>query len=94
MNLFELLVLGFAVHRIVSVWSTEQIMRALREWTLRTPLGYLTSCPLCVSVWAAAGAWTLWKHAGFVGESVIYIIALSEVSILIEFGLRRLLKGA
>ncbi len=58
MNPFRLLIDVFAVYRLTKLVLEDEIVSEPREWLLarydpsQTKLGYLLTCPWCVSVWA------------------------------------------
>jgi hypothetical protein len=83
MTLTDLLILGAAVHRLVSIWLREEIARPLREWMQRRWrwVAYLAGCPLCLSVWAAVACVALWYRGKVVGFLVVAVLAISEAAI-------------
>jgi hypothetical protein len=90
MSAVDITVLGFATHRLVSIWAVEKIAHPLRAWCAGTRLAALTQCPLCVSIWAAGSLFLLLMYAGTVGLVIIYTLAASEVSILLQLLVQRL----
>ena len=83
MSLTDLLILGAAVHRLVSIWLREEIARPSREWMQRRHrwVAYLAGCPLCLSVWAAIACTGAWYRGGRVGWLVVAVLAISEAAI-------------
>lgn len=82
----SLIVDALAVHRITKLVIDDEITEPIRQMVWKrfppetTKIGYLTTCPWCVSIWAGAGALvaeavapTAWKH-------VARILAISTVT--------------
>jgi hypothetical protein len=83
MSLTDLLILGAAVHRLVSIWLREEISRPLREWAQRRSrrIAYLAGCPLCLSVWASVACLGAWYRGGRLGWVAVAVLAVSEAAI-------------
>lgn len=86
----EYLLVGAAVHRLVAIWLREELARPLRMWaqSKRGRMAYLSTCPLCLSVWASAICLALWQSSA-VGRFVVGILSLSELAIWIDALLSR-----
>jgi hypothetical protein len=80
---FDLLVVAAATQRLLSIWISERVMAAPRTWAQRLPgsLGYLASCPYCLSVWFAAGAYGAWEWGGPVGQFAVAVLAASSLAL-------------
>ena len=84
------LLVGLATHRLVTIWSSEAIAAPLRARASRSWLAPLLGCPFCLSVWVAAALWSLWEYAGRWGQMPTYVLAISEVAIVLEYSIRKL----
>jgi hypothetical protein len=51
----------------------------------RRSIGYLVSCPWCVSVWIAAGAWFARREQPAIWTALALILSFSAVASLISF---------
>lgn len=81
MSAFDYLILALAVWRVSHLISREDgpfyIFKRLRN---RLPLGGLTACIYCLSVWIAAALYLLWFTAF---QPVILIFALSAGALML-----------
>jgi hypothetical protein len=65
MHPFDLLTDSLATYRISRLITEDEILSDLREWVWKkhtpedTKIGYLITCPYCVSVWAGGAAMLL-----------------------------------
>jgi hypothetical protein len=94
MQLTDVVILGLAVHRAVSLWTADEITRPIREWTFRTRLAPLTRCPWCLSVWMAAGFSVLWIVGGIIGVMLVATFAISTSAVVCEWIIRWLWSNA
>lgn len=73
-----------AVHRLLRMWLSERIAEPARQRVVRHGgwIGYLASCPYCLSVWMAAAVWGLWSVGGWPGRAVVITLAVSEAVLM------------
>ena len=88
MTLAVILIIGLATHRVVSIWSSDEITKRPREWAMGTWLAPLAKCPFCLSVWGGAALTLLWLYGGRLGAVPSLIFAVSGVAVFLEYGLR------
>lgn len=88
MQLTEFLILGFAVHRAITIWSADDLLKPLREWTFKTRVAPITRCPFCISVWFAAFFYLLWC-LGWLAQIPIIVLGVSGVAVFMEMILRK-----
>lgn len=91
MEWFELFVLILAAHRLMFMWLTQDIFRAVRTWIgkLGPRVHFAIHCPVCVSFWAGAAVLGLW-YAGWYGQAVDWVLAISLGGALLETVISRL----
>lgn len=88
--MIAVILLGLATHRLVTIWSSETITAPLRTRASRTWIAPLVGCPFCLSVWVAAALWASWEFGGRWGQAPTYVFAISEVAIILEYGIRKM----
>lgn len=79
-----LAIIVLATGRLQAMWF-EEIFRLPRNWMLRRPnqwVKYLAQCPLCISVWAAAGLTLASLHP--VGRFGVTVLAVSGAVVLVN----------
>lgn len=86
---------AFATFRLVRLFLQDEIMEGFRDkWWSKFPpestkLGYLLTCPWCLSIWMAIPVTLLMFFGGIVGAVVLAILALSAATGLIYSLLER-----
>lgn len=82
--------LGLATYRLTKLVIEDQITASLRDKVFEkfppqsTKIGYLFTCPWCVSIWAGAGLLALEHASPVAGELSQKVLAASAVSGLLD----------
>lgn len=86
----ELALLSLATYRATVLVIEDEITSPVRDKVFEkfppqsTKLGYLLTCPWCVSIWAGAGLLALEYAAPQIGNSVQKVLAASAVTGMIN----------
>lgn len=89
-NLVHLVLLALAVFRITRLIMQDEISEPFREWVWKkyppntTKIGYLISCPWCLSIWVAVFLVVLYVFVPWIAIPVAAVFALSAVAGLID----------
>lgn len=88
MTLPDVFIVGLATHRIIGIWSGDEILRTPREWALKTWVAPLAKCPFCLSVWVALALVAAWLYGGRFGPLPSLVFAVSGIAVYLEYVLR------
>lgn len=84
LNWLDLLLLALfcwrTAHLIASESGPFNLMGRFRS---RFPLGGLTTCVKCASVWTAALGWLLWTFGSEAGQAVVIVGAVSGAALML-----------
>jgi hypothetical protein len=86
MQLLRLVIDIAAVYRLTKLATHDVILQDIREkiWEKFPPestkIGYLTTCPWCMSIWAGAGIFALRKVSPETADYVSSVLAASAVA--------------
>lgn len=82
--------LGLATYRLTKLVIEDQITASLRDKVFEkfppqnTMVGYLFTCPWCVSIWAGAGLLALEYASPVAGEVAQKVLAASAMSGMLD----------
>lgn len=81
MSIEILVILGLAVHQVLTLWFNGSIFLPIRRLLMRIhPLvAEGINCPICMSVWAGAFSLVLWFLVPH-GQYLIYLLAAVDIS--------------
>lgn len=81
MQSFDLIILAAATFYVAyCVSSTDGPLDVFKRVRVYLPLGGLTKCIICLSVWIAALLWSIMQTPL---SSIVYILAISGTSVLL-----------
>ena len=87
MNLswLDLLLLALFCWRTAHLITSESgPFNIVGRFRARFPLGGLTTCVKCASVWTAVLGWLLWTYGGDAGHAVVIVGAVSGAALMLS----------
>ncbi len=77
-GLLTVIVLILAAFRLTRLVVGDKFFEGLRTRTVGSKLGYLLTCPFCMSVWVGAGLAT---GQGLVGETLVWQVFIGALAL-------------